>query len=290
MNFKLKDFVEGLSDTDINEANQVDVLKAEYKRLSAIEITAMEDGDMKMVQYLADRQKVILKQLNKLVKKQEKEAVAAGYGESLDEAQSFDLGDIVSHDGKTFLIFGITKSGDKAEIVQVDKKGEIVKGGDELYNVPTKGFKMIKANEADGSMGDMGTPPSDHNPLLKYKLKKKAKDQVEDADEACKKKKKHEDDVDYEIDEEDVEEVKANRDAKDKKMAKKKAVAKAKAKCKGNMTPKLVSSGASVRYKCTPKDKEKARKASKTMKKVAKTAAGKKARKTAQKTKDYRGS
>lgn len=129
--------------------------------------------------------------------------------------------------------------------------------------------------EADGSMGDLGAPPSDANPLLKRKIKWKLCKDGEIGDGEC------------DANESSIDEVTANKDKAAAKMAKKKAIAKSKVKCKGNMTPELVP-GPKMRYKCTPIDKEASRKASKARKKFAKSGAGKQAAKAAAKTKEFR--
>lgn len=131
------------------------------------------------------------------------------------------------------------------------------------------------SNEADGSMGDLGVAPSDHNPTLKYKLKGK-----------CGKCGKEPCTCDANEDA-DMDEVVADKNVTNKKAAGKVAKARKAAKCSGNMTPSRVP-GPKIRFKCTPIDKSKSMKAKKTAKKTARSAAGKKGRKAAQKTKAFR--
>ena len=88
---------------------------------------------------------------------------------------------------------------------------------------------------------------------------------------------------------EEIDEIKGNKDPKAKKHAKKVAQARSKVKCKGNMTPsKIKDTGTVVKFKCTPKDKVKARKMVKVRKKFNKTAGAKKATKKSQLTKKFR--
>jgi len=119
----------------------------------------------------------------------------------------------------------------------------------------------IKSEEADGSMGDLGAPPSDYNPKLrkKYKLK----------------------------DEEEADEAIADKNMKNKKLALKKSKAKSKIHCTGNKTPEIVPTpGNTIKYKCTIKDQKKSRE----MKKVAKAnkTSRKKGSKSAVKTRKFR--
>jgi len=91
------------------------------------------------------------------------------------------------------------------------------------------------------------------------------------------------------LEELEIDELKGNIDPKAKKHAKIVSKARAKVKCSGNNTPsKIKDTGTSVRFKCTPKDKTKARKMVKVRKKFNKTSAGKKAVKVTKLTKKFR--
>jgi hypothetical protein len=91
------------------------------------------------------------------------------------------------------------------------------------------------------------------------------------------------------LEELEVLELKGDTNPKAKKHAKIVAKARAKVKCSGNKTPsKVKDTGTQVKFRCTPKDKKKARKMVKVRKKFNKTAKGKKAVKVTQLTKKYR--
>jgi len=88
---------------------------------------------------------------------------------------------------------------------------------------------------------------------------------------------------------EELDEIVGNKDPKAKKHAKKVSQARAKVKCKGNLTPsKIKDTGTVVKFKCTPKDKVKARKMVKVRRKFNKTPSARKATKKAQLTKKFR--
>ena len=88
---------------------------------------------------------------------------------------------------------------------------------------------------------------------------------------------------------EEIDEIKGNKDPMAKKQAKEVSKAKHKIKRSRNTTPsKVKTSGAAVKFKCTPKDKVKARKMSKVRKKFNKTADAKKAVKKTVLTKKFR--
>jgi len=88
---------------------------------------------------------------------------------------------------------------------------------------------------------------------------------------------------------EELNEVKGDLDPKAKKHAKVIAKARAKVKCKPNFSPsKVKDTGTSAKFKCTPLDKAKSRKAKKVRNKFNKTASAKKSQQQTQLTKKFR--
>lgn len=276
MKFKLS---ESKTLKKIEEATYRDVLIHEYRRLLGVETNALDDENWKMLDEITKLQTKVLKKLLKLKDKNE------DIGGKIDEASAI-LRTIVNRIKKLHKKDGyVMMVDDRGKEVSLDidsLDGQYIYGIDKQYN----GVEIDLLDgeytllEADGSMNDV--PVVTQGSSMKLKLKTDT-DDTEYKDAICEKCKKPKSECNCV----DIEEVQGNRNVKDKKRAKIIAKAKSKVKCKGNMTPELIP-GRKIRFKCTPKDKVRAKKASIAGKKRAKTALGKKAVKVAVKTRAFR--
>lgn len=200
MKFKL------LESDKSNEASHVDVLKAEFARLSKMEIGAMDDEDLKLVDHISKRQAEIAKTIGK----QSESNPIDNFGDK--RAKPFKKGDEPSakEDSVKFKVKEVKvdpedieyygelvnalkkKKTPKSDIIIAlqtagapkDVIADMTQGLKEEWPIDNFGDKKAKpfkkgdepsakkGEEADGSMADLGTVPSDANPSPKFKLKK----------------------------------------------------------------------------------------------------------------------